>query len=436
MLAEEYITNHPRMINILQKRFKYVFVDEMQDMAKHQYDLLEKLFAGAPTGGYQRIGDKNQAIHNDESDMADVWKERNVKELNGSHRLNPLIAAIVEPLALNAIKITGSKSNSDGTSIDIRPVMLVYNTASVNKVIPKYAKIINDLIAAGKINPKSENIFKAVAWTTSRAGDRSGIFKLNHYYPDFSKEQLKLQINYSCLESYLHYYETGPAKLASIRKSILNGLLKVFRLENIQNPDNGRAFTKKTFIEHLKTTHFSIEQKFKLYLYLTAKKVAENKIAEALTLYVRLIKATLKRFGVNISGSKPFIDGKHTSGTTTASAPIIKPANQYILDGVTIDISTVHAVKGQTHTCTLYMESFYQIAVDSKGQYESSRIADQLQGIALPATAHDYIKQSLKMTYVGFSRPTHLLCFAIHKLRYDQLYSGKPETAKWNIVQV
>ena len=359
-----------------------------------------------------------------------------IAELNGSHRLNPLIAAVVEPLALNAIKIIGSKTNSDGTAIDIRPMMLVYDNGSVHKVIPKYAEIIKDLIATGKINPKQENVFKAVAWTTSRAGDRSGIYKLNHYHSGFSKEQLKLQINYSCLESYLHYYETGPAKLASIRKSILNGLLKVFRLENIQNPDNGRAFTKKTFIEHLKTTHFSIEQKFKLYLYLTAKKVAENKTSEALILYVRLIKATLKRFGVTIAGSKPFIDGKYTPATTTASAPITKPTNQYVLDGIIIDISTVHAVKGQTHTCTLYMESFYQIAVDGKGQYESSRIADQLQGKALPATAHDYIKQSMKMTYVGFSRPTHLLCFAIHKSRYDQLYSGKPETAKWDIVQV
>ena len=99
-------------------------------------------------------------------------------------------------------------------------------------------------------------------------------------------------------------------------------------------------------------------------------------------------------------------------------------------------MATVHAVKGQTHTCTLYMESFYQINVGGKGQYESSRVADQLQGIPLAAGAHEYIKQSLKMTYVGFSRPTHLLGFAIHKARFDALYAGKPNLERWKIVTV
>jgi len=31
-----------------------------------------------------------------------------------------------------------------------------------------------------------------------------------------------------------------------------------------------------------------------------------------------------------------------------------------------------------------------------------------------------YKKQSLKMVYVGFSRPTHFLCFAVHKDRFDE----------------
>jgi superfamily I DNA/RNA helicase len=50
----------------LQNRFKMVFVDEMQDMDKHQVDLLEILFydEGKRKSLYQRIGDKNQAIHN------------------------------------------------------------------------------------------------------------------------------------------------------------------------------------------------------------------------------------------------------------------------------------------------------------------------------------------------------------------------------------
>lgn len=82
------------------------------------------------------------------------------------------------------------------------------------------------------------------------------------------------------------------------------------------------------------------------------------------------------------------------------------------------------------------MESFYQIDVGRKGQYESSRVADQLNGTPLPEGAHEFIKQSLKMTYVGFSRATHLLGFAIHKSHFDTLYVGKPNLDRWDVKQV
>lgn len=82
------------------------------------------------------------------------------------------------------------------------------------------------------------------------------------------------------------------------------------------------------------------------------------------------------------------------------------------------------------------MESFYQTNVGKKGQYESSRIVDQLQGKPLPDGSHEYIKQSLKMAYVGFSRPTHLLGFAIHKSRYDALYKGQTNIDRWAVFEL
>ncbi len=94
--------------------------------------------------------------------------------------------------------------------------------------------------------------------------------------------------------------------------------------------------------------------------------------------------------------------------------------NTIHLHGFDIELSSVHAVKGQTHTATLYFESAYY--ADGKGaaakSYESQRLAPQFLGqpFAAPAVR---VKQSAKMVYVGFSRPTHLLCFAVHKQRFD-----------------
>jgi len=42
--ANYYLKKFPAIKKILQKRFRFVFVDEMQDMDKHQYEILEKIF--------------------------------------------------------------------------------------------------------------------------------------------------------------------------------------------------------------------------------------------------------------------------------------------------------------------------------------------------------------------------------------------------------
>lgn len=116
-------------------------------------------------------------------------------------------------------------------------------------------------------------------------------------------------------------------------------------------------------------------------------------------------------------------------------------------------VNTVHSVKGQTHFSTLYMELFLF------GEYESTSLERVFSGISsldlieeLKANIRDKeneittlkargkrgaitlqsdieklkvkinnIKKYSKMIYVGFSRPTHFLCFAVEKNRFDKL---------------
>jgi hypothetical protein len=88
---------------------------------------------------------------------------------------------------------------------------------------------------------------------------------------------------------------------------------------------------------------------------------------------------------------------------------------------VEVKIGTVHSVKGKTHSATLYMESFYQ--KDGSGanakSYESERLKKQFNHNTLSSGDSKRVKQSAKMVYVGFSRPINLLCFAVHKDRFN-----------------
>lgn len=93
----------------------------------------------------------------------------------------------------------------------------------------------------------------------------------------------------------------------------------------------------------------------------------------------------------------------------------------------------MHRVKGETHAATLYMESFYERG--GGGNYESERLAGQLKGDPLSAKPHNLVVQSAKMVYVGFSRPTHLLCFAVHEGRFGKLGASMP-LDRWEVVRL
>ena len=104
-----------------------------------------------------------------------------------------------------------------------------------------------------------------------------------------------------------------------------------------------------------------------------------------------------------------------------------------------IEITSVHAVKGQTHCATLYLESFFDRGY---GNYESERLRNQFLGtqtitqtLATIPNSHDKIIQSTKMAYVGFSRPTNLLCIAIHKNRFDSHFSDINRD-KWEVIEI
>ncbi|MES2362619.1 MAG: hypothetical protein V4646_12550 [Pseudomonadota bacterium] len=61
------------------------------------------------------------------------------------------------------------------------------------------------------------------------------------------------------------------------------------------------------------------------------------------------------------------------------------------------------------------------------------RIAGQLHGQTIGVRVHDLVRQSAKMGYVGFSRPTHLLRFSVHQSRFAKFDVGIDRNV-WKVV--
>lgn len=443
-LANTYLKRIPQIKEILQKRFSYVFVDEMQDMDIYQYDIIEKIFydGGNSVSVVQRIGDKNQSIYNSVKEE-NIWQDRqNILRIAGSMRLSSPIADIVKNFALH----TEDDFNIVGLNeCTIKPHILLYEDSSITQVIAKFAEIIKEC----KENNQFINLhypFKVICWNTEwknqTDAQNTSKARLIDYYSTFTKDNNKSKIDFNSLKCYLLYYDKKRKTLEPIRKNILNFFLKILRMENISYTD-GSIYTKRKMINFIKSknTDFAEYNLFSLNLYNWCIDLLKEKLSDVLI----SIKEYLPQFFALFSNNNI---SQNTLNFINFDAELVEVeedledtpnSNIYKLDDIKIEITSVHAVKGQTHCATLYLESFFERGY---GNYESERLRNQFlenqtvsQTLESLTNSKDKIIQSSKMVYVGFSRPTDLLCVAIHKNRFNERLSNIDRN-KWEIIEI
>lgn len=92
-----------------------------------------------------------------------------------------------------------------------------------------------------------------------------------------------------------------------------------------------------------------------------------------------------------------------------------------------IHINTVAGVKGETHTGTLFFETFHY-------KYDVNNLIDFFKGKIKPQKGIRQIAAS-KNAYVAMSRPSHLLCVAAQKSSIDG-HLEELRSAGWDIVQI
>lgn len=432
--ANHYVELYPSVIDLLQMRFKYVLVDEMQDMDKDQYNLLERLFNNGEANVFQRIGDKNQAIYNGSVKIQSIWTNRpSVLTLNGSHRLAPHVADIVNCFALER-EAGFNVSGLGETEIPLH--IIVYDNASIRNVINCYIQIIRAYQESDHIPLDPAHPFKAIAWNTDWKNredvEDADKIRLVEYYQLFTRESHKPKNEYSGLLNYLRYYDRDKKTLEPIRKNILNALLKVLRLESVVD-DNERYYTKRKLITQLReNVTGDFYESFNQLIYNASIKIIKGHEGSAYQIIKDFIPELLTVFGKTITYSAEFINADIQVGETAGEETTTNSDDPNIItqDGIRVEIGTVHSSKGQTHTCTLYLETYYQ------GDYESVRLAEQFKGQGFPPTeTRTYHQQSTVMSYVGLSRPTHLLCVAIHRDRFNEHFSDI-DTTVWKIIRI
>lgn len=249
------------------KRFKYLFIDEVQDCDHQQEELIKKLFDDEKVI-VQRFGDYCQAIYdgerNNENDN-DRLKADNVLPIHNSNRFGEKIAKPLRSLCMeDNHQLVG---NEDICSV--KPVIITYEDPLV--VLPKYAELLRTTIIPemGNISvldiairergedPLHRINIKACGWV-GKKGTNDKKRYIEAYYPLFERKNTTVKLESDSFDSFLLKSHINSVK--DYGTSIIQGVIKFLELCDIKN--DSRRYTITSLLDFLATKDVKDKEEF------------------------------------------------------------------------------------------------------------------------------------------------------------------------------
>lgn len=433
-LAETNIREHPAIIDILRNRFAFVFVDEAQDMKGYQLNIIDKCF-NCDSVVLQRIGDPNQAIF-DGFSTVNAWESRTPSFINNSLRLTQEVASVVDHLVLDR----GNNGQGGARFVvnGVRPqepviprYLLLYTQDTIGRLKEKFKNLIRSHHLESLIEAKKYG-FHIVGWNSEATNDVEHR-RLEDIFPEYHRSLSKPNTNPATLSEHIQL-EKHVGNFRESRKTILEMFVKVVTMAGLR-PADRRLFTANKLLAVVKEKAH-MEQQFKEELLECVKKLSEGAWSDAYT----IIKRSTSKWLNDFFQQQP--NDKVKTYYEDSFVPLIPVVEAHVAEDIPINIGTVHSVKGMTHCATMYVETSY------KNKYESQHMIEEnitRQGkVKVRTVTSPFLMQDLqpknnnaamakRMLYVGFSRPTHLLCYASEKTLWKDDVLQLMEDAGWKV---
>lgn len=369
---------------LLSNRFQYVLVDEYQDCDLLQCTVLDEIF-NRDLSVVQKIGDIDQAIYNGGNDISCNWEvSTDAMYLCGSNRYSQEIADVLVKLRTNNEKIVSLCSRPN-----IPPILIIYESSKINKVIERYVDMINEY----KLNEKVDNaIYKAIGMIKNGTGTT-----IENYWNDFKKNDNPTQ-DY-ILNDYVNIIQSAinDGNIGKVEKNIRKMIVQI--CNNLGMKYNSKSYTQYSIKDELLSSEkFDYQQEVLGISITNDKKLIRSKLMAFINQIID---------NSNLSKLQEFFEDKDSTLVLHEK----KSQNICCYKHTDIEFATAYKVKGETHTATLYLETETQKGSDLK------RVLPLFSGKSIKGKP-DIYEKSRKVIYVGFSRPTHLLCVAMKKETY------------------
>ena len=387
-LAGLYLDKFPDIKRYFLERFKYIFIDEMQDVSEMQMKIIGEIFNNDKVI-IQRFGDINQSISKFNYSNNNWIFNDYTKTINSSKRYGSEVVRFLEPLRVE--KNGNMKGNEDINTLN--PHIIIFDDSSIESVVPKYIELLDKYNIVEEKNKKIKVIGKLA---------------------------LPVSNPYKSISSYVKGYNAKGNRNVDLNKKVINKLNKIN--------------TTKEFYDYLiSIILLAIERDGKKVSKEELTRLMEDSYINEFTIYRSNILKWTKNFTVNTNSVIEDIINKTVilfnkvqeinydieilrSNISGNNEEEVAVTSEEIETSISIDnINTIISTKGETHKATLYLESKL---VYSNGEDRSdiSRILDYM--VNKKDEVDDNDKEALMNAYVAMSRAEKLTCVAI---QYDTI---------------
>jgi hypothetical protein len=413
--AEAYVNESPEIIEGLRLRFPWVFVDEMQDSDAMQDDLLRTLFGEQCI--LQRFGDANQAIYGGESaagSQATFPRDDPIRVI-GSMRFGSAIARFASRLtAVVPQQLTGL-----GPDPRRRHTIFLSGVDAISHVLPRFGELLATEYSVG-LPPGY--VAKAVGFRKSEPGagtQRRMPFNIGDYWHEFEPMFTVRSPRPSTLIEFVMLARDSTQSQGECcdgYRMITEGLLELLRLQAARD-GTGATFTKTRLFEAFENLGHLSAREFRALLAnlcLPATQLGPqwwNEVNERLS---RLIEPWSSA-GLTTSAQEflRWVEQPERLEVCRGRVPT-RLLNVYRHDSalgpVDIEVTTIHAVKGQTHDATLLLETYWEGRHDL-AEMVKFLVGERSTGNLPPGNT----LERMKRVFVAMTRPRELLCLAMHR---------------------
>ena len=416
--AHDILDKMGNTANALRTRFPYLFIDEVQDNSKRQTELLHRVFLdGDRPVTRQRFGDSNQAIYQFAGQSEDMGIdafpiEEITTDMPDSFRFDQSIADLANPLAVDPQGLRGLR----GSGVEGRHVVFLFDEDTIGFALPRYAHHLTEVFSASKLR---EGQFTAIGGVHRPGRDDRVHGSVGHYWTGYDHEMgsRELQPN-----TFVQYFIAGKriardaGETQAMVERVAEGVLHLGRLRGAVLPGRRRKRGHRWVLELLAEHDETRETYVHLVraLCVDGTPLTQASWNENWRDAVAYIAAAIADGAVGDARSEAV---EEFLAWSDAGDPLEHVDEQRHSDNVfryscgssavDVRVGSIHSVKGETHTATLVLDTFYRThhLRALKGWLTGEKSGGGAEGRAM--------QSRLRLHYVAMSRPSEVLCLAI-----------------------